>query len=128
LSLTREPSAAIVEPPRQEKADARDNGGSTLLVQNVAQHTLGEGIALFLALYLVFTSAVLLLVMSRYAHMTLADAGVSLISVLPVMIGMALGVKIRPHVPIKLFRPLILLVVSASAVDLIAAPLLQSLT
>jgi uncharacterized membrane protein YfcA len=79
------------------------------------------------SLYLVFASAVLLLVMSRYAHLTLADAGISLVSVLPVMVGMALGAKVRPHVPVKLFRFLILLVVFASAVDLIAAPLLRSL-
>lgn len=79
------------------------------------------------SLYLVFASAVLFLVMSRYARITLADAGISLVSVLPVMVGMALGAKIRPHVPIKLFRLLILLVVFASAADLIAAPFLQLL-
>lgn len=77
------------------------------------------------SLYLVFASAVLLLVMSSYAQLTIADAGISLLSVLPVMVGMALGAKIRPHVPIKLFRLLILLVVFASAVDLIVAPLLR---
>ncbi len=79
------------------------------------------------SLYLVFASAVLLLVMGSYAQITLADAGVSLVSVLPVMIGMALGARIRGHVPIKLFRLLILLVVFASAGDLIAAPLLRAL-
>ena len=79
------------------------------------------------SLYLVFASAVLLLVMSTYAHITIADAGISLVSVLPVMIGMALGARVRPHVPIKLFRLLILVVVFASAVDLIVAPLLRSL-
>ncbi len=79
------------------------------------------------SLYLVFASAVLALLLSRYGHLTLADAGVSLVSVLPVMAGMALGVKIRQHVPIKLFRLLILSVVIASAVDLIVAPLLPSL-
>jgi uncharacterized membrane protein YfcA len=79
------------------------------------------------SLYLVFASALLILVMSSHAYLTLADAGVSLVSVLPVMIGMALGAKIRPHVPIKFFRVLILLVVFASAVDLIAAPFLRSL-
>jgi uncharacterized membrane protein YfcA len=78
------------------------------------------------SLYLVFASAVLLLVMSSYAHITLADAGVSLVSVLPVMVGMAVGAKIRPHVPIKFFRLLILLAVFASAVDLIVAPFLKS--
>ncbi len=79
------------------------------------------------SLYLVFASAVLLLVMGSYAHITLADAGVSLVSVLPVMLGMALGARIRPRVPIRLFRLLILLVVFASAIDLIVAPLLKSL-
>ncbi|MBI2736346.1 MAG: sulfite exporter TauE/SafE family protein [Rhodospirillales bacterium] len=60
------------------------------------------------SLYLVFASAVLLLlVMGSYAHITLADAGVSLVSVLPVMLGMALGARIRPRVPIRLFRLLI---------------------
>jgi uncharacterized protein len=78
----------------------------------------------YASLYLVFASVVLVFVMSRYAHLTLADAGVSLASVLPVMVGMSLGTKIRPHVPIKLFRLLILLAVFASAADLIAAPLL----
>ena len=77
------------------------------------------------SLYLVFASVVLLLVMSSFAHITVGDAGISLVSVLPVMIGMALGAKVRPHVPIKLFRLLILLVVFASAVDLIVAPFLQ---
>ncbi len=80
------------------------------------------------SLYLVFASAVLLLVMSSYAHITLADASISLVSVLPVMVGMALGAKMRPHVPIKLFRLLVLVVVFASAADLIVAPLLKSLT
>lgn len=79
------------------------------------------------SLYLVFASAVLLLVMSSFAHITLADAGISLVSVLPVMVGMTLGAKVRPHVPIKLFRLLILMVVFASAVGLIAAPFLQGL-
>jgi uncharacterized membrane protein YfcA len=79
------------------------------------------------SLYLVFASAVLLLVMSRYAAITPADAGISLVAVLPVMAGMALGTKIRPHVPIKLFRVLILLVVVASAVGLIVTPVLRSL-
>jgi uncharacterized membrane protein YfcA len=79
------------------------------------------------SLYLVFASAVLLLVMGSYARITLADAGVSLVSVLPVMLGMALGARIRPRVPIRLFRLLILLVVFASAIDLIVAPLLKSL-
>jgi uncharacterized membrane protein YfcA len=65
--------------------------------------------------------------MGSYAHITLADAGVSLVSVLPVMLGMALGARIRPRVPIRLFRLLILLVVFASAIDLIVAPLLKSL-
>lgn len=79
------------------------------------------------SLYLVFASAVLLLVMSSYAHLSLADAGISLVSVLPVLVGMALGARIRSHVPIKVFRLMILLVVFASAADLIVAPLLQSL-
>jgi uncharacterized membrane protein YfcA len=78
------------------------------------------------SLYLVFASAVLLLVMGSYAHITLADAGISLASVLPVMLGMALGARIRPHVSVGLFRLLILLVILASAIDLIAAPLLHS--
>ena len=65
--------------------------------------------------------------MGSYARITLADAGVSLVSVLPVMLGMALGARIRPRVPIRLFRLLILLVVFASAIDLIVAPLLKSL-
>jgi uncharacterized membrane protein YfcA len=52
------------------------------------------------SLYLVFASAVLLLVMGSYAHITLADAGVSLVSVLPVMLGMALGAD--PCGPIRL--------------------------
>ena len=50
-----------------------------------------------------------------------------LVSVLPVMVGMALGARIRPHVPVKIFRLMILLVVFASAADLILAPLLRSL-
>jgi uncharacterized membrane protein YfcA len=79
------------------------------------------------SLYLVFASAMLLLVMSRYACLTLADVGLSLASVLPVMTGMMLGTKIRRYVPGKLFRYLILMVVFASAVDLVAAPVLQLL-
>ncbi|MGD9884655.1 MAG: TSUP family transporter [Geminicoccaceae bacterium] len=79
------------------------------------------------SLYLVFASAMLLLVMSSYALLSLADAGISLMSVLPVMVGMALGTRIRPHVPIKVFRLLILLVVLASAAGLIVAPLLRPL-
>jgi uncharacterized membrane protein YfcA len=79
------------------------------------------------SLYLVVASTVLLLVMSSYAHLSLADAGISLVSVLPVMVGMALGTRIRPHVPIKVFRLLILLAVFASAADLIVAPLVRGL-
>lgn len=57
----------------------------------------------------------------------LADAGLSLVYVLPVMLGMVLGTRIRPRVPIRLFRLLILLVVFAGAIDLIVAHLLKSL-
>jgi len=37
-------------------------------------------------------AVVLALLLSQYGHLTLADAGVSLVSALPVMAGMALGV------------------------------------
>ena len=80
------------------------------------------------SLYLVFASTVLLLVMSSHADVSLADAGISLASALPVLAGMALGSKVRPYVSIRLFRLLILLVVFASAADLIATPFLRSLT
>jgi hypothetical protein len=59
---------------------------------------------------------------SRYDHLTFAESGASLVSVLPVMAGTALGVKIRRHI----FPFLIFSMVIASAVDLIVAPLLPS--
>ena len=71
------------------------------------------------SVYLVCASVVLALVLSHFGHLTLADAGVSLASVIPVFVGMTLGAKVRPHVPAKLFRLLILGVVVVSAIDLI---------
>ena len=71
------------------------------------------------SVYLVCSSAALALVLSRFDHLTLADACVSLASVIPVLVGMALGAQIRPHVPAKLFRLLILGVVVVSAIDLL---------
>jgi uncharacterized membrane protein YfcA len=38
------------------------------------------------------------------------------------MLGMTLGARVRPRVPIRLFRRLILLVVFASAIGLIVMP------
>lgn len=77
------------------------------------------------SLYLVCSSAVLALVLSRFGHLTLADAGISLISVVPVLVGMAFGTRIRPYVPAKLFRLLILGVVVASSIDLVLAGIVQ---
>jgi uncharacterized membrane protein YfcA len=71
------------------------------------------------SVYLVVSSAALVLALGHFGHFTLADAVVSLVSVIPVLIGMSLGAQIRPHVPTKLFRWMVLAVVVASAIDLL---------
>ncbi len=80
------------------------------------------------SIYLVCSSAALALVLSRFGHLTLADAGISMASVIPVLVGMALGTSIRPYVPAKLFRLLILGVVVVSSLDLVAAGVAQHVT
>jgi uncharacterized membrane protein YfcA len=78
------------------------------------------------SLYLVCASVVLAVLLNRFGQFTLADAAVSLASVGPVLVGMALGTRIRPRVPAKLFRLLILGVVVASAADLVVSGVLAT--
>jgi hypothetical protein len=77
------------------------------------------------SLYLVCSSAGLALVLSRFAHLSLLDAATSALAVIPVFIGMAFGARLRPYVPSRVFRILVLAVVVASAVDLLTASLVR---